>query len=71
MEDVFRTLATESLADRIFNPGLEAGRADVIVGGSAIMAATMRHFNFASCRISERDLLDSLVDDLLSLSLPS
>ena len=32
-EDVFRTLATESLADRIHNPGLEEARADVIVGG--------------------------------------
>ena len=33
VEDVFRTLATESLADRIHNPGLERERADVIVGG--------------------------------------
>ena len=33
IEDVFRTLATERLADRIHNPGLEEARADVIVGG--------------------------------------
>ena len=30
-EDVFRTLATESLEIRKYNPGLEAARADVIV----------------------------------------
>ena len=35
VEDVFRTLATEPLADRIHNPGLERERADVIVGGCA------------------------------------
>jgi exopolyphosphatase/guanosine-5'-triphosphate,3'-diphosphate pyrophosphatase len=41
-EDVFRTLATERRADRIHNPGLEPGRADVIVGGTAILVAIMR-----------------------------
>src|SRR3546814_10565355 len=42
VEDVFRTLATESLADRVHNPGLEEARADVIVGGCCVLVALMR-----------------------------
>jgi exopolyphosphatase/guanosine-5'-triphosphate,3'-diphosphate pyrophosphatase len=60
-EDVFRTLATESRADRIHNPGLEEARADVIVGGALILVTLMRHFGFASCLVSEADILDGLV----------
>ncbi len=60
-EDVFRTLATEALADRVHNPGLEEARADVIVGGTAILVTIMRHFGFGKCLVSEADLLDGLV----------
>ena len=64
-EDVFRTLATESRADRAFNPGLEAGRVDVIVGGMTILVKIMRHFGFESCLVSEPDILDGMVLSLL------
>ena len=60
-EDVFRTLATESLADRIHNPGLERERADVIVGGCCVLVSIMRNFSFDSCLVSEADILDGLV----------
>ena len=60
-EDVFRTLATEKRADRIHNPGLEEARADVIVGGTAILVAIMRFFDFDECLVSESDILDGLV----------
>ena len=60
-EDVFRTLATEKLADRIFNPGLARERADVIVAGALIAVSIMREFEFGSCLVSEADLLDGLV----------
>ena len=43
-EDVFRTLATEPMKDRIHNPGLEEARADVIVAGCCILVAIMRHW---------------------------
>jgi exopolyphosphatase/guanosine-5'-triphosphate,3'-diphosphate pyrophosphatase len=59
-EDVFRTLATEPRADRIHNPGLEEARADVIVGGAAILVTIMRHYDFDSCLVSEADILDGL-----------
>ncbi|MGK2929306.1 MAG: Ppx/GppA phosphatase family protein [Acidimicrobiales bacterium] len=64
VEDVFRTLATESLADRKHNPGLEAARADVIVAGSCIFVAIMRRLGFDECLVSESDILDGLVDSL-------
>jgi exopolyphosphatase / guanosine-5'-triphosphate,3'-diphosphate pyrophosphatase len=60
-EDVFRTLATESLADRVHNPGLEAERADVIVAGCCILQAIYRNLGFDSCLVSESDILDGLV----------
>ena len=60
-EDVFRTLATEKRAERIQNPGLEEGRADVIVAGTAVLVAIMRFFGFDDCLVSEADILDGLV----------
>jgi exopolyphosphatase/guanosine-5'-triphosphate,3'-diphosphate pyrophosphatase len=65
VEEVFRTLATEKRADRLHNPGLEADRADVIVAGTAILAAIMRYFEHATCLVSEADILDGLVLSLL------
>jgi exopolyphosphatase/guanosine-5'-triphosphate,3'-diphosphate pyrophosphatase len=64
-EDVFRTLATERLTDRVHNPGLERERADVIVGGALILVSVMRHFDFDECLVSVRDILDGLVLSLL------
>jgi exopolyphosphatase / guanosine-5'-triphosphate,3'-diphosphate pyrophosphatase len=63
-EDVFRTLATESRDERIQNPGLEEARADVIVGGAAILVSIMRTFGFDECLVSEADILDGLVASL-------
>lgn len=63
-EDVFRTLATERRDERVHNPGLEPARADVIVGGAAILVTVMRHFGFESCLVSESDILDGLVMSL-------
>jgi exopolyphosphatase/guanosine-5'-triphosphate,3'-diphosphate pyrophosphatase len=60
-EDVFRTLATETAADRRHNPGLEAARVDVIVGGAAVLVAVMRHWGFEEMIVSEADILDGLI----------
>ncbi len=64
-EDVFRTLATEALEDRRFNPGLDPGRAEVIVGGAVVLVSVLRHFDFDECLVSESDILDGLVMSLL------
>ena len=65
-EDVFRTLATEARADRIHNPGLEEARADVIVGGTAVLVSVMRFFEVPSLLVSEADILDGLAASLLA-----
>lgn len=64
-EDVFRTLATESRADRIHNPGLEEARADVIVAGCCVLVAVFRHFGFDEMIVSESDILDGLALSLV------
>lgn len=60
-EDVYRTVVTESLEDRKHNPGLEAERAEVIVGGMCVLVRVMRYFGFDECLVSESDILDGLV----------
>ena len=63
-EDVFRTLATEPVAQRRHNPGLEPGRVDVIVGGAIVVVSVMRHFHFDELLVSEADILDGLARSL-------
>ena len=64
-EDVFRTLATERRDRRVFNPGLEEARADVIVGGALILVTIMRSWGIGKCLVSEADILDGLVQSQL------
>jgi len=66
VEDVFRTLATEPLADRLHNPGLPAQRADIIVGGCCVLVGVMRRLAARELLVSERDLLDGAAAELLT-----
>ena len=59
-EDVFRTLATESLANRVHNPGLARERADIIVGGCCVLVALLRRLKIDSLVVSTRSLLDGV-----------
>lgn len=63
-EDVFRTLATESLEDRAFNPGLGKDRAGMIVGGSCVLIETMRHFGLAEIVVSTTGLIEGVAQSL-------
>jgi len=65
-EDVFRTLATESLADRLHNPGLEPARAEVIVGGMCVLVQIFRTLGHETLLVSEADILDGLAASLRS-----
>lgn len=65
IEDVFRTLATETIEQRKENPGLEEQRADVIVGGLCVLVAVLRRFGLSECLVSESDILDGLAMSLL------
>jgi exopolyphosphatase/guanosine-5'-triphosphate,3'-diphosphate pyrophosphatase len=62
-EDVFRTLATESLADRVHNPGLPVERAGVIVGGCCLLVAIMRRLRLDHIIVSTHNLLDGVVGE--------
>jgi exopolyphosphatase/guanosine-5'-triphosphate,3'-diphosphate pyrophosphatase len=70
-EDVFRTLATESRAERLGNPGLEEARADVIVGGCCALVAILRYFSADRLLVSEADILDGLALSQLDATGPS
>lgn len=59
-EDVFRTLATESLSERIHNPGLPRDRADIIVAGCCIIVAIMRRLYLSDIVISTHGLIDGV-----------
>jgi exopolyphosphatase/guanosine-5'-triphosphate,3'-diphosphate pyrophosphatase len=59
-EDVFRTLATESLADRVYNPGLPADRADIIVGGCCALVAILRKLQLQRLTVSTTSLADGV-----------
>ena len=60
VEDVFRTLSSESQSQRLENPGMEEGRADVILGGLCVLVKVMRQLKFEECLVSEEDILDGL-----------
>lgn len=64
VEDVFRTVATESRADRRFNPGLPEDRVDLIVGGCAVLVEVMRRLGIDEIRVSESDLLDGIAAEM-------
>ncbi|MDA3004130.1 MAG: Ppx/GppA phosphatase family protein [Actinomycetota bacterium] len=64
VEDVFRTLATEPLRDRVFNPGLPRDRADIIVGGCCVLVAVMRRLQISEIVVSQYNLLDGLISEL-------
>ena len=64
-EDVFRTLATERLADRVHNPGLPVERAGVIVGGCCILVAIMRRLGLDHITVSTHNLLDGVAQEAL------
>lgn len=66
VEEVFRTLATETLADRRHNPGLPAQRADIIVGGCCLLVAIMRKLQLNSITVSTRNILDGIASELRS-----
>jgi exopolyphosphatase/guanosine-5'-triphosphate,3'-diphosphate pyrophosphatase len=65
-EDVFRTLATETIEERRHNPGLDPGRVDVIVGGAIVLVTIMRALGFDEMLVSEADILDGIVRSLVA-----
>ena len=50
--------------------GLEPGRADVIVAGAEILLCVMEAFDFPEVMVSEKDILDGLVIELIAEARP-
>jgi len=70
VEDVFRTLATERLSDRVHNPGLSSHRADIIVAGCCIFVGILRSLEIDEITVSLGNILDGICSDLRSSSSP-
>lgn len=51
-EDVFRTIATESLPDRLHNPGLDADWGSSIVGGACLVVEAFRRWDIEVITVS-------------------
>ena len=64
VEDMFRKLAAAGLEERKQIMGIEPGRADVIVGGAAVLRAIMDIAGLEELQVSEKDILDGIVLDL-------
>jgi exopolyphosphatase / guanosine-5'-triphosphate,3'-diphosphate pyrophosphatase len=64
VEDTFRRLASVPVEERRQVMGLEPGRADIIVGGTAVLRVVMDLFGLEEILVSEKDILDGLVIDL-------
>ena len=45
--------------------GMEAGRADVIIAGALVLLCVMEAFDFPEITVSEKDILDGLVLELI------
>lgn len=58
--DVFNRLARLTAADRVRIPGVEPGRADVILGGTAVLLALLDALGATWLLASEADILDGL-----------
>jgi len=58
-------LASMPAAERRRRPGMEAQRADVIVGGLIVLDTLLDRFGMEECLTSEADILDGLVATLL------
>jgi exopolyphosphatase/guanosine-5'-triphosphate,3'-diphosphate pyrophosphatase len=62
---LYSVLAGMRLEDRKQLPSLPEGRADVIVAGAAILSRVMEKWAFQELTVSEKDILDGLVMEML------
>lgn len=65
VQSLYKALASLRLDQRKALRGLPDQRADVIVAGASILSRVMAHWDFDSVQISEKDILDGLVLDML------
>jgi exopolyphosphatase/guanosine-5'-triphosphate,3'-diphosphate pyrophosphatase len=66
IERLFGELARLNISDRRRWPALETERAEVIIGGTAVLAEAMVVLGFNELTASESDLLDGVAAELLA-----
>jgi exopolyphosphatase / guanosine-5'-triphosphate,3'-diphosphate pyrophosphatase len=64
--DIFKRFCSVDLKTRKKIKGLEPARADIIIGGTALLIKILEMFGLESLIVSENDLLDGIVYSLLS-----
>jgi exopolyphosphatase/guanosine-5'-triphosphate,3'-diphosphate pyrophosphatase len=64
VSDIFTRLATLPLAERCLLPGLDPGRADVIVAGALIVERVMSHAGKSELVVSDRGVRWGLAEEL-------
>jgi exopolyphosphatase / guanosine-5'-triphosphate,3'-diphosphate pyrophosphatase len=64
-------LAAATIEERRARVGMEHDRADVIVGGAVILLTVLEVLDFDELIVSESDILDGIVAELLSKSAPA
>ncbi len=62
---IYRKLCNVSLNERKKINGLEPGRADIIIGGTAILLEILRQLDRNSIIVSEQDILDGIIYTLV------
>jgi len=65
VESLYLDLARTTSKQRSAIPGLVEGRADIIVAGTSILAKAMARWSFGHLIVSERDILDGLVLEII------
>ncbi|MHB1391381.1 MAG: Ppx/GppA phosphatase family protein [Thermoleophilia bacterium] len=60
IDGILERLSALSLARRLELPGMESGRADVIVAGALIVARLIRHVGLTEITVSEYDIMDGV-----------
>lgn len=65
VDEELAALSKMTVSDRREAPGIEAARADVIVGGILVVQQVLESFGFDELRYSERDILDGMAMSLL------
>lgn len=67
VDSLYHTLASLPIERRKALPSMPEGRADVIVAGASILSRAMRAWKFDEVTVSERDILDGLVIDMMNV----
>ena len=69
LEELLGRMKHLSVAQRAMLPGLDQGRADVILAGTVVVTEILNFFHSSEMMISLTDLLEGALLDLLGVSL--